>query len=211
MSEIVGVILAGGLSRRMGGGDKPLLALGGRPMLAHVVERFRPQVDALVLNANGDPSRFGVTDLPVVPDTLPGHPGPLAGVLAGMRWAETHRPGARWVATAAGDTPFLPLDVVRCLAAALEGRPEEAIAIPSSESGTHQVFGLFPVSLADELEEGLLSGEARKVMAWIERHPTAVVPFASEGGVDPFFNANTPEDLSRAEALASSSSPKATI
>lgn len=200
MSDIVGVILAGGLARRMGGGDKPLKLLGGRPLLAHVVDRFAPQVDALVLNANGDPGRFDAFGLPVVSDPVEGHPGPLAGVLAGMRWAETRRPGATHVATAAADTPFLPLDVVARLRAALVGRPPEAIAVPETAEGTHQVFALFPTLLADDLEEGLVAGTARKVMAWIERHPVVTVPFETPaGGPDPFFNANTPEDLALAE------------
>jgi molybdopterin-guanine dinucleotide biosynthesis protein A len=202
MGEIVGVILAGGLARRMGGGDKPLLGLAGRPMLDHVVERFGPQVDCLILNANGDPARFAETGLPVVADPVEGHPGPLAGVLAGMRWAETHRPGARFVATAAGDTPFLPLDLVDRLRQALRGQDPETIAVPASPSGTHQVFALFPVALADELEEGIRSGAARKVMAWIERHPVVLVEFQEMAGVDPFFNANTPEDLAAAERIA---------
>lgn len=199
MTGIVGTILAGGLARRMGGGDKPLKELGHRPMLAHVIERFAPQVDALVLNANGDPARFAAFGLPVVPDPVEGHPGPLAGVLAGMRWAVAHRPGATHVATAAGDTPFLPLDVVARLAAALRGAPADAIAIPVTDMGSHQVFGLFPVMLADELEAGLVSGAARKVMAWIERHPVIEVRFAADGPLDPFFNANTPEELAEAE------------
>lgn len=198
MGSVVGVVLAGGLARRMGGGDKPLLDLGGRTMLDHVVARFAPQVDALVINANGDPQRFAGLALPVVPDTVAGHPGPLAGVVAGMRWAETHRPEARHVATAAGDTPFLPVDLVARLAAALAGLPPDAIAIPTTAAGTHQVFGLFPVALADELEEALVTGAARRVMAWIERHPVALVAYPGEGLDDPFFNVNTPEDLTAA-------------
>lgn len=205
MSDIVGVILAGGLARRMGGGDKPLKLLAGRPLLAHVVERFAPQVDAVVLNANGDPARFDAFGLPVVSDPVDGHPGPLAGVLAGMRWAETRRPDASHVAMAAADTPFLPLDVVSRLRAALAGQPPEAIAVPTTAEGSHQVFALFPTLLAHDLEEGLVAGTARKVMAWIERHPVVMVPFAeTSGGLDPFFNANTPDDLALAEQFLAS-------
>lgn len=200
MSEIVGVVLAGGLGRRMGGGDKALVALGGRHLLDRVIERFAPQVGPLVLNANGDPARFETFGLPVAADPVAGHPGPLAGLLAGMRWAETHRPGARHVATAAADTPFLPLDLVARLAASLDGADPDGIAVPVTATGTHQVCALFPISLADALEEALVGGAARKVMAWIERHPVRHVAFGPlEGGLDPFFNVNTLEDLAAAE------------
>lgn len=202
MAGNVGVVLAGGLARRMGGGDKPLRALGGRSLLDRVLTRFAPQVDALVLNANGDPARFAGCGLPIVEDPVPGFPGPLAGLLAGMRWAETHRPDALRVATAAADTPFLPADLVRRLAAALDGAPPDAIAVATSASGVHPVFGLFPVALADDLEEGLWSGTARRVMAWVEHHPVVPVAFEPvDAGVDPFFNVNGPEQLAEAEEL----------
>src|SRR5262245_49607248 len=119
--SITGVILAGGQSRRMGGVAKGLLALGGRPVLANVIERLAPQVGRMVINANGDPERFAGFGLPVVADTMADYPGPLAGVLAGMRWAQANAPAARWIATAAGDAPLLPTDLVaRCLAALRE-------------------------------------------------------------------------------------------
>src|SRR6185436_2052358 len=146
-TDVTGVILAGGLSRRMGGGDKGLLELAGRPMLAHVVCRLRPQVGAILVNANGDPARFAPLGLPVVPDTVGGFVGPLAGVLAGMRWSAVNAPDARWIVTAAGDAPLLPGDLVAQLAAAVASRPG-AIALAQSHGELHPVIGLWPVALA---------------------------------------------------------------
>ncbi len=199
MDRILGVILAGGLARRMGGGDKPLRLLGGRPMLSHVVERFAPQVDALVINANGDPARFSEYGLPIVPDPVGDNPGPLAGLLAGLLHARAIDPQMTHVATAAGDTPFLPHDLVAKLSTALVGTSSPTIAIPRSSSGTHQVFGLFPVEITDELALGLHDGSARKVMAWVERHPNVIVDFGDDHDIDPFFNANSPDDLKKGE------------
>src|SRR5215468_7157342 len=174
-SRVTGVILAGGLSRRMGGGDKGLLNLGSKPMLSHVIERLAPQVDRLIINANGEPQRFAAWSLPVVPDTIGGFVGPLAGVLAGMRWSLANAPTARWIATAAGDAPLLPADLVaRCLAA-LRERPG-GIALAQSGGELHPVIGLWPVALADDLEAQLTAG-VRKVLAWTDRHGTVPVPF----------------------------------
>jgi molybdenum cofactor guanylyltransferase len=198
----VGVLFAGGQSRRMGGGDKSLNMLHGRPMIAHVIDTLSPQVDAMAINANGDPARFAVFGLPVVPDRTADFAGPLAGVLAGMDWAREHHPATRHIVTAACDTPFFPGNLV----AALSGAVEEAgadIAVAASLGQSHFVFALWPVALADDLAGYLTSGE-RKVQRWIERHPHVVVPFATRtiGGVavDPFFNVNTPDDLATAEA-----------
>ncbi|RTL61573.1 MAG: molybdenum cofactor guanylyltransferase MobA [Hyphomicrobiales bacterium] len=200
---VVGVILAGGLSMRMGGGDKGLLDLAGRPMLAHVAARLRPQVDALIINANGDPARFAALGLTVVADTLDGFVGPLAGVLAGMRWSVAHAPAATHVLTAPADTPLVPDDTVARLSAAVAQRPQ-AIAIAESHGKMHPVVGLWPVALADALEDDLTRG-LRKVMAWAEHHAAVAVPFQpvmmGARAVDPFFNANTPEDLAELRAL----------
>jgi molybdenum cofactor guanylyltransferase/molybdopterin-guanine dinucleotide biosynthesis protein MobB len=195
--SVTGVVLAGGQSRRMGGGDKGLLDLAGRPMLDHVIGQLAPQVGRVVLNANGDPARFARFGLPVVADTVPDFAGPLAGVLAGMRWSRANAPAARWIATVAGDAPLLPTDLVaRCLAA-IEGRPG-AIALARSAGGLHPVIGLWPVALADDLEAQLAAG-VRKVLDWTGRHGTVAVPFGPvrAGGrdLDPFYNANTPEEL----------------
>lgn len=210
-AAITGVLLAGGQSRRMfagesaGGGDKGLLDIAGQPMLAHVIERMRPQVGGMVINANGDAARFSAFGLPVVADTVAGFVGPLAGVLAGMRWSALHARDASHIATVSTDAPFVPVDLVARLAEGLEGH---LIAMAASGGEVHPVIGLWPVGLADDLEAALKDG-VRKVLAWTDRHGTKVVDFAFESVgtldgerlVDPFFNANTPEELDEARAL----------
>lgn len=197
LPHVTGVILAGGLSRRMGGGDKGLVAVAGQSMLAHVVARLRLQVGALVLNANGDPQRFASLGLPVVPDTVADFPGPLAGVLAGMRWAQLHTPSATHIVTAPADAPLLPGDLVARLAAAVRAQPG-AIAVAVSHGDMHPVIALWPLSLADDLEQALRDG-MRQVRRFIDRHGAAPVAFGpvdvNGRAFDPFFNANTPEDL----------------
>jgi molybdopterin-guanine dinucleotide biosynthesis protein A len=203
---VIGVLLAGGLSRRMGGGDKCLRDLAGKPMLQHVIDRFGPQVGELLINANGDPARFASFGLPVVADMISGYPGPLAGVLSGMRWAMRSEREVRWVATVSTDVPFLPLDLVSRLLMAINDRPE-AIALASSNDEAHPVIGLWPVALADDLAAALGAG-VRKVLQWTDRHGTVLVdfPFLRFHGrlIDPFFNANTPEELDEARALIES-------
>lgn len=201
--NIVGVLLAGGQSRRMGGGDKGLLEIAGRPMLAHVMERFSGQVGDVVLNANGDPARFERFGLPVAADPIEGNVGPLAGVLAGMRWAVRNAPDATHIATASTDAPLIPPDLVQRLSAALEGKAER-IALANSDGFVHPVIGLWPVELADDLERAIKDG-VRKVLHWTDRHGTVGVDFAfvRVGGktIDPFFNANTPEEFDEVAAL----------
>ena len=200
-NHVVGLLLAGGLSRRMGGGDKCLRPVGGRPMLAHIIDRLAPQVDRLVLNANGDPSRFAAFGLPVVPDPIQGFAGPLAGVLAGLLWAQEHAAQALWVASAATDTPFFPKDLVARLHAAIDGNPG-AIALAATSGRRHPVFGLWPVALAEDLRRAIADEEVRKVMIWVERHPHAVHDFGRfDEASDPFFNANTPEELAAVETI----------
>ena len=192
-----GVILAGGQATRMGGGDKGLLPLAGQPLLRHVIDRFSPQVEALALNANGDPDRFETFELPVLPDSIDGFAGPLAGVLAGLDWAATL--GATHIVTAAADTPFFPADLVPRLMLAAETQAQP-IALARTDNGRHPTFGLWPVDLRDDLREALGNG-VRKVVAWTDQHGTAMADFPSKG-FDPFFNVNTPEDLEIAERLA---------
>ncbi len=203
IGDIVGVVLAGGRSQRMGGGDKGLRDLGGQPMLTHVIARLAPQVGRLILNANGDPARFRDFGLPVVPDARDDLKGPLAGVLAGMRWATTEVPAARYIATASSDVPFLPPDLVARLAAAV-GISSAAIALAQSNGVLHPVIGLWPVALADTLEAALAQGEYR-VGHWARSQGALVVPFEpiqiAERTIDPFFNANTPDELQEATAL----------
>lgn len=203
--SVAGVLLAGGLSRRMGGGDKSLLALGGRPILSRVIAAVRPQVGALVLNANGDPARFAAFGLPIAADVVEGYAGPLAGVLTGMDWAAANAPGAVWVASFATDTPFLPADLVERLLRAV--RQEGAdLACARSDGRDHPVFGLWPVRLAGDLRRAMVEEGMRKVDAWTARYRLAAATFDSQP-VDPFFNANRPGDLAEAERLLGDSRP----
>ncbi|MBA4489788.1 molybdenum cofactor guanylyltransferase MobA [Paracoccus sp. S1E-3] len=198
------VILAGGLSSRMGGGDKVLLALNGQPMLAHVISRLAPQAGPLAISANGDPARFARFGLPVLADSLPDFPGPLAGVLAAMDWAAGL--GASAVLTAAGDTPFPPEDLAaKLLAAAGPGGP--ALAADRASDGAtrlHPTFGLWPTALRADLRAALKDG-LRRPRQWAAQHQAGIALF---GGPDPFFNINTPDDLARA-AMAVSGQPDA--
>jgi molybdopterin-guanine dinucleotide biosynthesis protein A len=194
MPLIPAMILAGGLSRRMGGGDKCLLPLAGRPILAHMIERVRPQVTALALNANGDAARFAGFDIADVADDAADFAGPLAGILAALDWARRTHPSASAVLTVPADTPFLPRDLAARLAAA--GAP----AVARSSGQIHPVVGLWPLALEAGLRKALHDEGLRKVEDWTARFLPAVVDFAA-APVDPFFNVNTPEDLARAEAL----------
>ena len=196
---VAGVLLAGGLSRRMGGGDKCLRALGGRTLLERVIERARPQVSALVLNANGDPARFASYGLPVTADAVKGFAGPLAGVLTGLEWAARNAPECEWVASFATDAPFLPTDMVQRMVDALAAEHAE-MACAASGGRAHPVFGLWPVSLADALRRALVAEEVRKVDVWTARYRLIEVEFPAEP-IDPFFNMNRPEDLKAAERL----------
>lgn len=198
--SVVGLVLAGGLSRRMGGGDKCLLPLGDRTVLAHVLDRVRPQVSRAVLNANGDPARFAAYGLPVVPDIVDGFAGPLAGVLTGLDWAARNAPQAQWVASFAADTPFLPTDLVpRMLEAVAGGKADMACA--ASGGRAHPVFGLWPVRLLDDLRDAVVVRGIRKVDAWTANYRVARVEFGIDDNIDPFFNANTPEDMEKASGL----------
>ena len=199
---IVGVLLAGGRSSRFGGGDKCLLQLRGRPLLAHAIERLTPQVSALVLNANGDPKRFASFGLPVIGDGNDEQPGPLAGVLAGMEWADAEAPNMRFIVTVPTDTPFFPDDLVARLVGAQQGR--EVPVIAASDSGEHPVFGIWPVALAATLRRDLASG-LRKTLDWARGQAAVTARFAptriQDREVDPFFNINEAKDLAEAEAL----------
>lgn len=199
MTELRGVILAGGRATRMGGGDKCLRMVGGRRLIDRVLDRLAPQVAGLALNANGDPARFAEFGLPVLPDTLAGHPGPLAGVLAGLDWAAGQ--GAPAIVTAAGDTPFFPRDLALRLAAAA-GPSGLALAASPDEAGRlqrHPTFGLWPVALREDLRAAL-SGGLRKIVLWTDAHGAGTAVFDAVP-VDPFFNINTPDDIAAAEAL----------
>ena len=196
----LGLVLAGGLARRMGGGDKARLVVGGRTILARVLDRIEPQCAGLVINANGNPARFADTRLPVVADSVPDFAGPLAGVLAGLDWAAAHAPACSWVLSVPGDCPFLPRDLVMRLH---QARSAKAAPLACARSGEwrHPVIGLWPTALRDDLRRGLDSEGLRKIETWTARHGIAIADWPA-APVDPFFNVNTPEDAARADALA---------
>ncbi len=197
--NIVGLLLAGGLSRRMGGGDKALRLLGGVSLLDRVIERLRPQVAAMVLNANGDPARFARFGLPVVADSIAGFAGPLAGILAGLDWAAAHRPDCPLIVSVPTDAPFLPRDLVARLAQGLE-EADADLACVASGGQAHPVIGLWPVRLREDLRRAVDADRVRKVDQWTQRHRLAQVAFPDQP-LDPFFNANRPEDLEAAASL----------
>ena len=196
-AKIAGIILAGGLARRMGGGDKSMRHLGGRPVLDRVIERLSPQIDVLALNANGDASRFDAYGIAVLPDSEPEHPGPLAGVLAGLDWAADQ--GIDRIVTVAADTPFFPADLVSRLMQEGDGIVLAATPHPVKGSLRQPTFGLWPVALREDLRTNLRQG-VRKIVAWSDQHNGAEALFAADP-FDPFFNINTPEDMVIAETL----------
>lgn len=209
MNQTLGVILAGGLATRMGGGDKGLLQVQGQSLISHVIDRLFPQVANIALNANGDAARFAELGLPVIADSIDGFAGPLAGVLAGLDWAADQ--GAEAIVTAAADTPFFPTDLVARLTAASEGQVHPLVLATTPRTGEelksggrskvnrHPTFGLWPVALRDDLRAAL-EGGLRKVVLWTDKHDGREALFEAKP-FDPFFNVNTPEDLQRAEAL----------
>ncbi len=198
-ASIVGVLLAGGRSRRMGGGDKCLLPLAGQAVLARIIERARPQVGPLVLNANGDAARFAAFGLPVAADVVEGFAGPLAGILTGMEWARANAPDCEWLASFACDAPFLPADLVARLVASVAASGAD-MGCAASAGREHPVFGLWPVRLADDLRHALVGEGIRKVDVWTARYHLVRAEFAADP-LDPFFNLNAPEDFDRAEAM----------
>jgi molybdopterin-guanine dinucleotide biosynthesis protein A len=199
-TPMLGLILAGGLARRMGGGDKPRTKIGGVTILSRVIERMTPQCTRLIVNANGDPSRFADTGLPVIPDDVPDFAGPLAGVLAGLDWAAANAPDVPYVASVPGDCPFLPRDLVKRLH---EARAQQAKPLACARSGEwrHPVVALWPVALRADLRKALTQEDMRKIEIWTARHGVALADWPGEP-VDPFFNVNAPEDAAAAERLA---------
>jgi molybdenum cofactor guanylyltransferase len=196
----VGLVLAGGLARRMGGGDKALIRIGDQTILERALERLGPQCRRIIINANGDLARFAGTGLPVVPDSVAEFPGPLAGVLAGLDWAAAHQPDIAWIASVPGDCPFLPRDLVERLH---QARVEAGLPLACARSGPwrHPVVGLWPVALRHDLRTALVEDGLRKIEVWTGRHGVALADWPVEP-VDPFFNVNTPEDVAHATRIA---------
>jgi molybdenum cofactor guanylyltransferase len=199
-TEIPGVLLAGGLARRMGGGDKPMRQIGGRTILERVIARLTPQCDGLILNANGEPARFAASGLPVIPDSVADFPGPLAGILAGLDWVAANRPAVQWLLSAAADCPFLPRDLVSRLHQAREEQDAE-LAVAASGGQSHPVIGLWSVALREQLRHALVVEDVRKIDRWTARYKLATVTWPTEP-LDPFFNANTMDDIAEADRLA---------
>lgn len=197
---MLGVVLAGGLARRMGGGDKARIRIGGRTILQRVIERLRPQCAGLILNANSEPERFADTGLSVVADNVPDFPGPLAGILAGLDWAATRAPAIEWIVSAPGDCPFLPRDLVGRLHEARAAAGAQ-LACAASGGRRHPVAGLWPVALREDLRRALTRESVHRVGEWNARYTLAVADWPATP-VDPFFNVNTPEDVAEAERLA---------
>jgi molybdenum cofactor guanylyltransferase len=197
----LGLVLAGGLARRMGGGDKARIEIGGETILTRVLARLTPQCKAVILNANGDPARFADTGLPVVPDSVPDFAGPLAGILAALDWAAAHAPDIADVVSVPGDCPFPPRDLVAKLAAArrAQGKP---LACARSGDWRHPVAALWPVKLRDDLRHALVDESLHKIEIWTARHGVALADWPTTP-VDPFFNVNTPEDAAAADRIAS--------
>ncbi|MCZ7658086.1 MAG: molybdenum cofactor guanylyltransferase MobA [Xanthobacteraceae bacterium] len=195
-----GLVLAGGLARRMGGGDKALIRIGGETILARALARLRPQTVGIVLNANGDPARFAGFGLPVVADSVPDFAGPLAGILAGLDWVAAHAPRVDWMVSVPGDCPFLPRDVVTRLH---EARMRAGTPLACAHSGDwrHPVVGLWPLRLREDLRRALVEEDLRKIEVWTGRHGIALADWPTDP-VDPFFNVNTPEDVATATRLA---------
>ncbi len=198
--ETLGLVLAGGLARRMGGGDKTRITIGGAAILQRVIARLSPQCNGIVINANGDPARFADTHLPVVADSVPDFAGPLAGILAGLDWAAANAPQTEWLLSAPGDCPFLPKDLATRLRDAREAA-NVPLACARSGEWRHPVVGLWPVRLRDDLRRALVDDHLHKIELWTARHSVAIADWP-DSPVDPFFNVNTPEDAARAEALA---------
>jgi molybdopterin-guanine dinucleotide biosynthesis protein A len=196
----LGLILAGGLARRMGGGDKARIRIGNATILERVVERLAPQCGRIIINANGDPARFADTGLTVVADSIPDFAGPLAGILAGLDWTAANVPGCEWLASVPGDCPFVPRDLVTRLH---EARTAAGVPLACARSGEwrHPVAGLWPVSLREDLRRAISDEGLRKIEVWTERHGIALANWA-DTPVDPFFNVNTPDDAARAEEIA---------
>jgi molybdenum cofactor guanylyltransferase len=195
-----GLVLAGGLARRMGGGDKGMIRIGGETILDRALKRVSPQCAGILINANGDPARFARFALPVVADDIEGFAGPLAGILAGLDWLAANAPAAAWLASVPGDCPFLPRDLVGRLHAA---RIAAGLTLACAKSGEwrHPVVALWPVALRDDLRLAVADEGLRKIEAWTARHGVALAEWPA-APVDPFFNVNTPADAREAERLA---------
>ncbi len=205
VAKTLGLVLAGGLARRMGGGDKALIEIGGTTILARVLSTVAPQCEAVILNANGDTARFAAFGLPVVSDDIPDFAGPLAGILAGLDWMAANRPDLEWMVSVPGDCPFLPADLVARLHRTRE-QAGTSLACAKSGDWRHPVVGLWNVALRGDLRRAVVDEDLHKIEIWTGRHGVAIAEWPDRP-VDPFFNVNTPEDRERANEIAASAQP----
>jgi molybdenum cofactor guanylyltransferase len=196
----LGLVLAGGLARRMGGGDKARIKIGGATILQRVLACLTPQCSRIIINANGDATRFSDTVLPVVADSVPDFAGPLAGIFAGLDWAAANAPAVEWLVSVPGDCPFLPKDLVTRLH---DARTASSVPLACARSGEwrHPVVGLWPVGLREDLRHALVDENLHKIELWTARHGIAIAEWQTTP-IDPFFNVNTPKDVAQAEAIA---------
>jgi molybdenum cofactor guanylyltransferase len=198
----LGLVLAGGLARRMGGGDKARIEIGGVSILDRVLAVLSAQCTGIIINANGEAERFADTGCPVVPDNVPDYPGPLAGILAGLDWLSRQNNGVEWIVSVPGDCPFLPDDLVEKLHIARR-KMGTGIPLACARSGQwrHPVVGLWPLALRADLRKALVQEGLRKIEVWTGRHGVAIADWPDRP-IDPFFNINTPEDAERATRIA---------
>jgi molybdopterin-guanine dinucleotide biosynthesis protein A len=198
----LGLVLAGGLARRMGGGDKARIEIGGISILDRVLATLSGQTTDIIINANGDPKRFADTGLEVVPDNVAGFAGPLAGILTGLDWLAAQENGVEWLVSVPGDCPFLPEDLVERLHIARR-KMGAGVPLACARSGDwrHPVVGLWPLALRADLRKALVDEDLRKIEVWTARHGVAIADWPDQP-IDPFFNVNTPEDAARAEQVA---------
>lgn len=194
---VIGLVLAGGLSTRMGGGDKTLLTLDQKPILQHVIDRLTPQVNSLLINANGDPKRFAHIKAPIIADTVGHYAGPLAGILAGLEWMIEHSPDTNWMVSIAADTPFFPLQLVAALMDAVK-QDNSQLAVARSHGFCHPVIGLWSTAIAPALRHALTVEHIHKVDRFTQRYSLSIVDFNNEA-IDPFFNINSPDELVQAQ------------
>jgi len=197
-----GLVLAGGLARRMGGGDKARIEIGGVSILDRVLATLSAQCPGIVINANGDPERFADTGLTVVADSVPDFAGPLAGILAGLDWLAEQKNGIEWIVSVPGDCPFLPDDLVERLHQARR-KMGTGVPLACARSGEwrHPVVGLWSLALREDLRKALVEDDMRKIEVWTARHGVAIADWPDQP-IDPFFNVNTPDDAAQAQALA---------
>lgn len=195
--EPLGVILAGGQSRRMNGQDKSLIELGGETLIKRAIKRLKSQTPKIIISTNSNSQSYLEFNLPITKDEITNYAGPLAGILTAMRWAQANKPNFKQIITIAVDTPFFPNDYTKTMLDKHHGKTQ--ITIANSNGRNHPVFAIWDISLAEDLQKFLVDEGNRKVMVFAERYNFTTQKFDDKSGVDPFFNINTYEDLTEAQ------------